>query len=198
MDKISFPVKITWGECLDPEGDKPTLVQIMAWCHLVTSHYLIQRWSYEYRANISCSTRATLNAEIPLGRLDQYITSNSKHIGVSAPHPSMPVSTPTHKFPHPLTMCNEASMNIEIIGMSTPHPPNLRWVPPTLVGVTPPPKKKKRKYLLYLGNIPVKFQKDWNKTSSVIVWTNPSDYRPAYVIRQNFKNSSKIQILQFG
>ena len=32
-------------------------------------------------------TRATLNAEIPLGRLDQYITPNSKHIGVIAPHP---------------------------------------------------------------------------------------------------------------
>ena len=114
----------------------------------------------------------------------------------------MPVSTPTHKFPHPFTMCNEASMNIEIIGMSTPHPPNLRWVPPTLVGVTPPPKKKKkkkRKYLLYLGNIPVKFQNNWNKTSSVIVWTNPSDYGPpnhqSWVVRwatQNFAFSTPL------
>ena len=32
--------------------------------------------------NAPAWTRATLNAEIPLGRLDQCITPNSKHIGV--------------------------------------------------------------------------------------------------------------------
>ena len=35
------------------------------------------------------TTRATLNAEIPLGRLDQCITPNSKHIGVCTPHPQV-------------------------------------------------------------------------------------------------------------
>ena len=40
-----------------------------------------------------------------------------------------------------------------------------------------------------------KFEKVWNKTSSVNVQTSPCHYRPAYSLRQNLEDSSKIQIL---
>ena len=41
----AFPVKLLSGECHRTHfDDKSTLVQVMAWCHQATSHYLIQCW----------------------------------------------------------------------------------------------------------------------------------------------------------
>ena len=45
------------------------------------------------------------------------------------------------------------------------------------------------------GECPVHFQKDWSKTSLVIMQTNPFHYRPEYFTCQNLKRkSSKIEI----
>ena len=50
---------------------------------------------------------------------------------------------------------------------------------------------------MYIPTIPGDIKKDWNKISSVIVYTNPTQYRPVFLIWPNFKNSSKIQILEY-
>ena len=41
---ISFKIALKWMT-LDFTDDKSTLVQVMAWCHQVTSHYLSQCWT---------------------------------------------------------------------------------------------------------------------------------------------------------
>ena len=40
---ISHEIALRWMP-LDLTDDKPTLVQVIAWCHLATSHYLSQCW----------------------------------------------------------------------------------------------------------------------------------------------------------
>ena len=40
---ISFEISLRWMS-LDLTDDKSTLVQVMAWCHQATSHYLSQCW----------------------------------------------------------------------------------------------------------------------------------------------------------
>ena len=40
---ISCEIALTWMS-LDLTDDQSTLVQVMAWCHQATSHYMIQCW----------------------------------------------------------------------------------------------------------------------------------------------------------
>ena len=40
---ISYEISLRWMQ-LDVTDDKSTLVQVMAWCHQATSHYLSQCW----------------------------------------------------------------------------------------------------------------------------------------------------------
>ena len=42
---ISCEIALTWMS-LDFTDDQPTLVQVMAWCHQATSHYLSQCWPW--------------------------------------------------------------------------------------------------------------------------------------------------------
>ena len=39
-----FLVKYFWWMSLNLSNDKSTLIQVMAWCHRATSHYLSQCW----------------------------------------------------------------------------------------------------------------------------------------------------------
>ena len=78
----------------------------------------------------------------------------------------------------------------EIIGGTHPIPSPWKWVPPKTDAVKWPYPTNKG--LLYLNNIPAKFQKDCKKTSPFNEWTSHSQYRPAYSFQRKFKNSSKI------
>ena len=90
-------------------------------------------------------------------------------------------------------MCfNEQSSDLE----KNPSRTTIRVSAPTNPSVpTAIPHTQPRKCHLYLGNIPVKFQKDWNKTSLVIVWTRTCHHSPIFLLSQNLKykntNSAK-------
>ena len=64
--------------------------------------------------------------------------------------------------------------------------------PPTDPADTPPSHAPHPEQgFLILSNIHVKFNKYWNKTSSVNIRRSPRHHRPAYSLRQNLYKSSK-------
>ena len=77
-------------------------------------------------------TRATLNAEIPLGCQDQYMAPNSKYTGGECPPPpQMEGRAPTPKNVFP-SFDEHDKLSSERIGVNHHHS---RWMPP-------PPKSK--------------------------------------------------------
>ena len=48
---ISYEIALRWMP-LDITDDKSTLVQVMAWCHQATSHYLSQCWPRSMSPNV--------------------------------------------------------------------------------------------------------------------------------------------------
>ena len=127
--------------------------------------------------------------------IDQWMAANSKDIGSECTNiPNHPHSNKRQWLPYipnPLKMCCEASMNMtnspltsEIIGMSpstpslTPfvgHPPPNPWPLPT----------EKKDLCLRNVHVPVKIEKDWNKTQSVDVQTSLWYYKFTYSWKQN-------------
>ena len=111
-----------------------------------------------------------LNVKRRLSRLDQYVATNSKYIGGE---------------------CKLSRMTSEIIDPPPPphtHTHNLiQFNPPPPPPPPPPPN-------YHVAYIPVKFEKEWNNSSSVNLWRSTSHYSFAYALKQILKNGKYTNI----